>query len=82
MAPRPAVADALPLVLRLDLPIDPAFDAGLGSAPDARLRVLPPRGEDAAVAAALESAVAYHVSSAKDELPPHWQVHPDKASTR
>jgi len=72
--PRPAVADALPLVLRLDLPIDPAFDEALRAAPDVRLRVLPPRGADADVAAALQSAMAYHVSSAKDELPPPWHV--------
>jgi len=74
MAARPSVADAPPLVLRLDLPLDPAFDDGLRSAPEVRLRVLPPRGEDDAVAAALADAVAYHVSSAKDELPPPWHV--------
>jgi D-3-phosphoglycerate dehydrogenase len=66
--------DIRPLVLRLDLPLDPAFDNALRAAPDVRLCVLPPRGADDAVATALETAVAYHVSSAKDELPQRWHV--------
>jgi D-3-phosphoglycerate dehydrogenase len=62
------------LVLRLDLPLDTAFDIILGAAPELRLRVLPTRGADEAVGAVLADAVAYQVSSAKDELPVPWQV--------
>lgn len=62
-------------VLRLDLPLDAAFDAGLHEQPGIRLHVLPHRGADEALAATFASATAYHVSSAKDELPRRWHVH-------
>ncbi len=61
-------------VLRLDLPLDPAFDAALQADPAVQLHVLPHRGADADIAALLPSIAAYHVSSAKDELPAQWHV--------
>ena len=61
-------------VARLDLWIDPAFDAGIGSVPGLTLSVLPARGNDALTASGLAAAHAYHVSAAKDEVPAQWRV--------
>ena len=60
-------------VVRLDLWIDPAFDAGIGREPALSLEALPAHG-DAVTAAGLACAHAYHVSAAKDEVPARWQV--------
>ncbi|MEN5064421.1 hydroxyacid dehydrogenase [Achromobacter aegrifaciens] len=60
-------------VVRLDLWIDPAFDAGLGREPALSIEALPAHG-DAITAAGLAGAHAYHVSAAKDEVPARWQV--------
>lgn len=60
-------------VVRLDLWIDPAFDACLGREPALSNEVLPAKG-DAITAAGLAGADAYHVSAAKDEVPVRWQV--------
>ncbi|MDH1300196.1 MULTISPECIES: hydroxyacid dehydrogenase [Achromobacter] len=60
-------------VVRLDLWIDPAFDACLGREPALSIEVLPAKG-DAITAAGLAGADAYHVSAAKDEVPARWQV--------
>ena len=68
-----ALSMPAPRVLRLDLPLDPAFDAAVASG-GAAVDLLPPQGADDAVAAALATVVAYQVSSAKDELPARWQV--------
>ena len=69
-APRPK--DTM-RVARLDLWIDPAFDADIGREPGLALQVLPAHG-DAVTAAGLAGAHAYHVSAAKDEVPARWQV--------
>lgn len=60
-------------VVRLDLWIDPAFDACIEREPTLSLEVLPVRDE-AITAAGLAGAHAYHVSAAKDEVPARWQV--------
>lgn len=60
-------------VVRLDLWIDPAFDASFEREPGLSVEVLPARGE-ATTAAGLAGAHAYHVSAAKDEVPARWQV--------
>lgn len=60
-------------VVRLDLWIDPAFDACFGREPALSIEVLPAKG-DAITAAGLAGADAYHVSAAKDEVPVRWQV--------
>lgn len=60
-------------VVRLDLWIDPAFDASFERKPGLSVDVLPARGE-AITAAGLAGAHAYHVSAAKDEVPARWQV--------
>lgn len=60
-------------VVRLDLWIDPAFDACFGREPALSIEVLPAKG-DAITAAGLAGADAYHVSAAKDEVPARWQV--------
>lgn len=60
-------------VVRLDLWIDPAFDAGIGREAALSLEALPAHG-DAVTAAGLACAHAYHVSAAKDEVPARWQV--------
>lgn len=62
-----------PRVLRLDLPLHPMFDAAMAKGGTA-VTLLPLQGADEAVATALATSFAYHVSSAKDELPEHWQV--------
>src|SRR6478609_5189785 len=59
-------------VVRTDLWIDPAFDAGLKDQPGVSLAVFPARGNPAAAWDLLAGAHVYHVSAAKDELPPEW----------
>ena len=61
-------------VVRTDLWIDPAFDAGLRERPDVSLAVFPTRGNPAAAWDLLAAAHVYHVSAAKDELPREWFV--------
>jgi D-3-phosphoglycerate dehydrogenase len=61
-------------VVRSDLWIAAAFDERLASEPDVSLRVFPARGNPAAAWDMLASAHVYHVSAAKDELPPEWFV--------
>ncbi|MEN4917990.1 hydroxyacid dehydrogenase [Achromobacter spanius] len=63
-------------IARLDLWIDPAFDAAIGQDAALSLQVLPAQGE-AVTAAGLAGAHAYHVSAAKDEVPARWQVSAD-----
>jgi D-3-phosphoglycerate dehydrogenase len=63
-------------VVRLDLWIDPAFDRRLAEEPGIALAVGSAHGPQAPTWAALEEAHIYHVSAAKDELPPHWFVGP------
>ena len=63
-------------VARLDLWIDPVFDATIEQDGTLDLRVLP-AGGDAVTAAGLAGAHAYHVSAAKDEVPARWQVSAD-----
>lgn len=59
-------------VVRTDLWIDPAFDAGLKNAPGVSLSVFPVRGNAAAAWDQLSAAHVYHASAAKDELPREW----------
>ena len=62
-------------VVRLDLPLDATtFDALINADPAVALEVRPARGDDAATREALSRAHAYHVSSARDDLPPLWFV--------
>lgn len=61
-------------VRRLDLWLDPVFDATLLAVPGLQLDVLAHRGDDAITRAGLQEAHAYHVSAAKDELPRQWFV--------
>lgn len=72
----PAVGRPALRVARLDLWIDPAFDAAIARDHTLDLRVLPVNG-DAVTAAGLACAHAYHVSAAKDEVPARWQVSAD-----
>ncbi|WP_454695305.1 hydroxyacid dehydrogenase [Achromobacter aegrifaciens] len=60
-------------IVRLDLWIDPAFDACIKGEPGLSVEVLPARDE-AVTVAGLAGAHAYHVSAAKDEVPARWQV--------
>lgn len=64
-------------VVRLDLWVDPVFDATFHDAGDVALSVLPATGHDEQVAQALATAQAYHVSAARDELPRRWFVDAD-----
>jgi D-3-phosphoglycerate dehydrogenase / 2-oxoglutarate reductase len=61
-------------VVRTDLWIAPAFDAGLKEQPGVSLAVFPARGNPAAAWDLLAAAHVYHVSAAKDELPREWFV--------
>ncbi len=61
-------------VRRLDLWLDPVFDATLLAVPGLQLEVLPHLGDDVRTLAGLQAAHAYHVSAAKDELPRQWFV--------
>lgn len=60
-------------VVRLDLWIDPVFDASIERDEALSLEVLPARG-GAVTASGLAGAQAYHVSAAKDEVPARWWV--------
>ncbi|OZI34098.1 3-phosphoglycerate dehydrogenase [Bordetella genomosp. 10] len=60
------------LVVRFDLWIDPAFDAGLARDPEISLRVAAVRGAREDAWALLREARVYHVSPARNELPAHW----------
>ena len=59
---------------RLDLWLNPVFDEIIGATPGITLSVLPATGDDARTLAGLQTAHAYHVSAAKDELPRQWFV--------
>jgi D-isomer specific 2-hydroxyacid dehydrogenase, NAD binding domain len=62
-------------VVRLDLPLDGAsFDAIMTAEPTLSLRIEPAFGNDAAAWQALSTANVYHVSSARDDMPPPWFV--------
>jgi D-3-phosphoglycerate dehydrogenase len=62
-------------VLRLNLPLDAeTFDGLIRSHPNMSLQVLSSQGEDQAVRLAMATMHAYHVSSAKDDLPDVWRV--------
>lgn len=65
---------SLPTLCRLDLWVHPIFDEIVQASGQARLAVLPARGDDDATRAGLRAANAYHVSAAKDELPRQWFV--------
>ena len=62
-------------VFRLDLPLDAqTFDGLIRSHDNMSLQVLKSQGEDVAVRLAMATMHAYHVSSAKDDLPDAWRV--------
>ena len=61
-------------VVRLNLWTDPAFDRIVGASPDAALTVVDLASPRQAILAQLGEADIYHVSAAKDEVPPQWQV--------
>ncbi|RYY63197.1 MAG: hydroxyacid dehydrogenase, partial [Comamonadaceae bacterium] len=61
-------------VVRSDLWIDPAFDAGLAGRPAISLGIFPARGNAAQAWEMLAAAHVYQVSAAKDELPREWFV--------
>jgi D-3-phosphoglycerate dehydrogenase len=64
-------------VVRSDLWINPAFDAGLADRPGVSLAVFPARTNAALAWDMLGAAHVYHVSAAKDELPREWFVGPE-----
>lgn len=61
-------------VVRLDLPLDGAFDARIQREADVDLTVCPHGAAEEVIWPALEKAHVYHVSAAKDELPRRWFV--------
>jgi len=61
-------------VVRFDFWIDPAFDERLAGEGGIELGVAAPLGDEQAAWKLLEGAQVYHVSPAKNELPPQWQV--------
>src|SRR3546814_1032350 len=61
-------------VVRLNLWTDPAFDRIIGASPDTALTVVDLAGPPETIRAQLGQADVYHVSAAKDEVPPQWQV--------
>ena len=63
-----------PTLCRLDLWVHPIFDEIVRASGQARLSVLPARGNDDLTRAGLREASAFHVSAAKDELPRQWFV--------
>ena len=69
-------------VARLDLWIDPVFDAAIQDDAALRLSVLAAAAGDARTAEGLAQARAYHVSAARDEVPRGWQVTPDLLAAR
>ncbi len=56
-------------VTRLDLWVDPVYDARLLEAPGVALTVAPAQGDDDLTWQALRDADVYQISAAKDELP-------------
>ena len=64
-------------VARLDLWIDPVFDAAIQDDAALRLSVLAAPPGTRARPRACAQARAYHVSAARDEVPRGWQVTPD-----
>lgn len=64
-------------VVRSDLWISDAFDERLSREPDLSLRVFPVRDDAATAREALAQAHVYHISAAKDELPPQWFARAD-----
>ena len=63
-------------VVRSDLWINPAFDAGLAGQPGLSLAIFPARGNAATAWDLLGAAHVYQVSAAKDELPREWFAGP------
>ena len=62
-------------VVRLDLPLDAAtFDTMVGADAEVTLHVCATHGQDQEAWQAFETAHAYHVSSARDDLPAQWCV--------
>ncbi|MDM9560735.1 hydroxyacid dehydrogenase [Bordetella petrii] len=61
-------------VVRLNLWTDPSFDRILRADPNIALTVLDLAGPEQALWDQLGQADVYHVSAAKDEVPPQWQV--------
>lgn len=61
-------------VVRLDLPLDGAFDARIERETDIDLTVCPHGAAEELIWPAMEKAHVYHVSAAKDELPRRWWV--------
>ncbi|MBO1112416.1 hydroxyacid dehydrogenase [Bordetella petrii] len=61
-------------VVRLNLWTDPAFDRIIGASPDTALTVVDLASPPETIRAQLGQADIYHVSAAKDEVPPQWQV--------
>ncbi len=60
-------------VVRLDLPLDAAIFDGIVSAdPQMALSVQKVQGNEPALAQALATANAYHITSARDDLAPQW----------
>lgn len=59
-------------VVRSDMWIDRAFDQGLAGQPDISLGIFPIEGDPATAWDLLSAAHVYHVSAAKDELPPPY----------
>jgi len=64
-------------VVRSDLWIDPAFDQQFRGRQDVAVAVFAVGGPQQAAWDLLSQAHVYHVSAAKDELPPQWFVHAD-----
>lgn len=61
-------------IARLDLWVNPIFDALINQQPNLALNVLARQADTPATLAGLASAHAYHVSAAKDELARSWFV--------
>jgi D-3-phosphoglycerate dehydrogenase len=61
-------------VVRLDVWVDPAFDARLRGEPGVELLVIDSKGSKESILAGLSAAHVYHVSAAKDELAREWFV--------
>lgn len=61
-------------VVRLDLPLDAAFDLRIAREPGIDLTVCAHGAPEAQIWPVMEAAQVYHVSAAKDELPKRWFV--------
>jgi D-3-phosphoglycerate dehydrogenase len=64
-------------VVRVDLPVNPAFDERLKREPDVDLTICMRAGPEEESWAALARAHVFHVSASKDELPRRWFVTPE-----